>query len=329
MPKISVIMPVYNGEKYLREAIDSILNQTYEGFEFIIINDCSTDLTEEIIKSYNDSRIIYIKNEKNLGVALSLNKGLDLAQGEYIARMDADDISLPERFAEQVSFLREHPSVAVCGTVTALFGAKNASSTYTVFGKENIKIELLFSSCLAHPAVMMRRDVIKKEHYRYDNFYDKIEDYELWTRINEKYDMDNIDKVLFKYRIHEDQVTQNYTEKHIKKLKLVKKRQLDNLNIKYTKEEEQAFLDFCIRKIDYTQEYGSLIYLFDKIYMNNRQMKKYNNRLLKSYLGGIIIGAVDKQKKYSLLSVVFRSKTVSGIQAVKYVMKRILYRGKG
>ena len=98
MPKISVIMPAYNAEKYLREAIDSILGQTFTDFELIVINDCSRDDTEQIILSYQDPRIVYLKNEKNLGVAGTLNRGLEVARGAYIARMDADDRSVPDRF---------------------------------------------------------------------------------------------------------------------------------------------------------------------------------------------------------------------------------------
>lgn len=115
-PAISVLMPVYNSEKYLNEAIESILNQTFVDFEFIIINDASNDNSENIIESYQDSRIKYFKNEKNLGVAKTLNKGLKLAQGKYIARMDSDDISLPERLYKQFKFMEVYNDIDVCGS---------------------------------------------------------------------------------------------------------------------------------------------------------------------------------------------------------------------
>ena len=115
-PAVSVVMPVYNGEKYLRESIDSILNQTYTDYEFIIVNDGSNDKTEEIILSYNDNRIRYIKNEKNLQIVKSLNRGIELAKGRYIARMDADDISLPRRFEKQITFMENNLEIGVCGT---------------------------------------------------------------------------------------------------------------------------------------------------------------------------------------------------------------------
>ena len=112
---ISIILPAYNAEKYLKEAIDSILAQTYTNFELIVINDGSTDKTEEIILSYQDSRIRYIKNEKNLKLIRTLNKGIGLAKGKYIARMDADDISLPHRLKEEVEFMEAHPNIGEIG----------------------------------------------------------------------------------------------------------------------------------------------------------------------------------------------------------------------
>lgn len=118
MPKISVVMPAYNAEKYIGEAIESILNQTFKDFEFIIINDGSVDHTKEIIREYNDPRIVLLENDKNRGIVLSLNKGLDAATGKYIARMDADDIALKNRFERQVEYLDEHKDIGVLGKVT-------------------------------------------------------------------------------------------------------------------------------------------------------------------------------------------------------------------
>ena len=117
MPVISVIMPVYNTkEKFLREAVESILNQTFTDFEFIIINDGSDSITEDIILSYKDLRIKYLKNEQNLGIVQSLNKAVKTAKGKYIARMDADDISMPHRLEKQYEFMENHPQCGVCGT---------------------------------------------------------------------------------------------------------------------------------------------------------------------------------------------------------------------
>ena len=125
LPKISVLMPTYNGAKLLSETIDSILNQTFKDFEFIIINDCSPeDETDKIIAKYNDPRIRYIYNDKNLGISGSSNKGISLARGKYIARQDHDDISLPTRLEEQYNYMESHPEVGICGTYSKSFGQK-------------------------------------------------------------------------------------------------------------------------------------------------------------------------------------------------------------
>jgi len=115
-PKVTVLMPVYNGERYLNEAVDSILGQTFTDFEFLIIDDASTDKTPEILRSYDDPRIRVVTNEENLGLSKSLNKGLALARGEFIARMDADDVSYPYRLQVQHEFMTQHPGAGVIGS---------------------------------------------------------------------------------------------------------------------------------------------------------------------------------------------------------------------
>ena len=155
--RISIIMPAYNAEKYIREAIESILNQTYTDFEFIIINDGSTDKTKEIIKSYSDPRIVYMENEENSGIVVTLNKGLKCAQGEYIARMDSDDISLPDRFEKQIAYMDKHKDVGVLGTSIIIFGEGIKEQIYQFDSKyKKAKADLFFNSSLAHPTVMIQ-----------------------------------------------------------------------------------------------------------------------------------------------------------------------------
>ena len=208
MPKISVIMPVYNGEKYLRDAIDSILNQTFADFEFIIINDCSSDSTEDIIKSYNDPRIIYVKNEKNMGVAATLNRGLDIAKGDYIARMDADDISFSHRFQMQVDFLDSNKNVGVCGSNLRIFGDGIEERDFIYSEKDKqIRVDMIFNSAFAHPVIMMRREIVEKYNLRYDIAFEKAEDYKMWHDILKVSEGYNIQEFLLKYRYHSSQVT--------------------------------------------------------------------------------------------------------------------------
>lgn len=164
MPLISVVMPVYNAELYLDEAIQSITNQTYKKFEFIIINDGSTDKSLEIIKKYKDeySRIVLISRE-NKGLVFSLNEGISKAKGKYIARMDADDISLSTRLEEQVAFMEENQEIGVCGSWVEVFGDNRKNTIWKMpKSNEELKTRLLFSVPVAHPSVMMRKEILDK-----------------------------------------------------------------------------------------------------------------------------------------------------------------------
>lgn len=206
--KLSVIMPVYNSEKYLQEAIESVLNQTFSRFELIIINDGSTDNSESIIKKYNDKRIRYYKNDINRGLIYTLNRALDLSQGEYIARMDSDDISLPMRFEKQVKFLDENDEIDVVGGWIRIIHENGRNKYYkpaTDF--ENIKVNMLFRTELVHPLVMYRKTYINKLEVCYSSDYPSCEDYELWARTIGNSKFYNIPEVLLNYRYLEQSIT--------------------------------------------------------------------------------------------------------------------------
>ena len=246
MPKVSVILPAYNAEKYIKEAIDSIWSQTFRDFELIVINDCSKDSTEKIILSYNDPRLVYVKNEENLGVAGTLNKGLKLAKGQYIARMDADDISLPQRFEKQVAYLDSHGQVAVLGTGIQHFGEGIPTKCWVLsHNPEQMKIDLLFACGLAHPSIMMRTDVIRALG-GYDMAFEGLEDYELWCRVAQEHQVTTLPEVLFRYRVHPGQVTKNPSEKYLTRMRNLKKRQLEELGVETGGEMEEIFFRYCL-----------------------------------------------------------------------------------
>lgn len=205
-PRISVLMPVFNGERYLREAVDSILSQTLADFEFIIINDGSTDRSAEILSAYADPRLKIIHNHSNIGVSLSLNKGLDSALGEYVARMDSDDISLPERFARQVAFMDSHPEIAVCGTWVKVIDATGriVRCRPTPTG-EDLELNYWRHNPLIHPSVMIR--VSQLGELRYDGHILYAQDFDLWFRIKSKYNLRNIPEYLLLYRMHKENIT--------------------------------------------------------------------------------------------------------------------------
>ncbi|MDR3606950.1 MAG: glycosyltransferase family 2 protein [Oligoflexia bacterium] len=207
-PRVSVLLPVYNAAAYLAEAIQSILDQTFTDFELILINDGSTDGSVEIIHSFKDPRIRLIDLPKNGGLIAALNRGIAESKGEYIARMDADDISLPHRFARQVEFLDRFPKVSVCGTHFEVFFGSNPFVMKHPADPQDVRDELLFTGCvLGHPTVMIRKADLVALGARYEERFKNAEDYGLWATLSSQTQLANIPEVLLKYREHQQQVS--------------------------------------------------------------------------------------------------------------------------
>jgi glycosyltransferase involved in cell wall biosynthesis len=210
-PFVSVIMSIYNEKvEWIHESIDSILNQTFSDFEFIIINDNpgrieNTQLLEEY--QSKDNRILIISNKQNIGLTKSLNKGIKIAKGKYIARMDADDISLPERFEKQVAVLEKNTNIIVCATMFKVFGSKRKFSFTFPEKSEDIKELLIKQSCMGHPTVMIRKETLIKHHILYDENFVCTQDYKLWIDLSDCGDYYNIQEVLLLYRISKSQIS--------------------------------------------------------------------------------------------------------------------------
>jgi glycosyltransferase involved in cell wall biosynthesis len=236
IPKVTVLMPVYNGEKYLKEAVDSILDQSFKDYEFLIIDDGSTDGSGEIIKSYADPRIKVLENGENLGLVTTLNKGIELARGEFIARMDCDDVSLPERLEKQVRFMDSRLDVGVCGTWLRKIGSAHDVVSYPVEDKD-IRWFLTINSMFAHPSVMLRHDLLTNHNLRYDANFPHAEDYELWTRIAKYCRLANLPEVLLLYRIHGEQIGAKYNIEQVATGGRVRMAQLCNLGISFGSKE--------------------------------------------------------------------------------------------
>lgn len=200
-------MPVYNTALYLREAMDSILSQTYSDFELIVLDDCSPDDAESILDSYTDPRIVRYKGEKNEGLSNVLNIGIGLARGKYIARMDSDDISLPERLQVQEDYLEKHTDVDLASAGMQLFGAKK-DIWIQEQTPEKLKIVALFHTPVLHASSMWRKESFEKYGLRYRQEMVPAEDYDLWTRALVKgLKLVNLPDVLYKYRMHPGQAT--------------------------------------------------------------------------------------------------------------------------
>lgn len=238
IPFVSVVMTIYKLSDYLNEAIESILKQTFSNFEFIIIVEYSAeqDLVVKELEKWDDHRIVICKNEKDMGIANSLNYGFEIAKGKYIARMDDDDISHPNRLEEQVQFLETHPEISVVGSNIQLFmGANNIYRQYTK--PKDLKCVCLFQTPLMHPTVLIRKDQFDQYHLRYDSNY-SAEDYELWSRAIEFVSIANIPKILLNYRISGNN-TSVIREKQVNDSHLqIMSNQLERyLNLKLSEEE--------------------------------------------------------------------------------------------
>jgi len=283
-PVISVLMPVFNAAPFLREAIESILHQTFSGFEFIIINDGSTDSSKEIILSFQDPRIRYIENETNLKLIATLNKGINLCSGKYIARMDADDISLPDRLKLQVEFMESNPEIALCGTGFQIMGRSDQISGFAA-NNDEIRIRMLHQVQLLHPSVLLRRESLLQKNIMFDPDYIHAEDYDFFVRIAENYKVANIPGVLVKYRVHDANISNIHGEIQNENTKKVIIRQFRKLKDDFTADDCELYLKFAYsefpwfdkQKVEYLDKLLTLLQSENerKLYLPVIQLKEY------------------------------------------------------
>ena len=200
--KVSVLTPIYKtNERFLREAIESVLNQTFADFELLLLDDCPEDDRERVVRSYADKRITYRKNDRNLGITASRNKLIDMAKGEYLAVFDHDDICRPDRFAKQVAYLDAHPECGVVGGWT-----KPSCGTTNVYPESDhaIKIAMMEGASIWHPASMVRKATLDRLNVRYEAAFSPVEDYMLWMRLLPHVTFHNLQEVVLDYRWHAD-----------------------------------------------------------------------------------------------------------------------------
>ena len=195
----------------MRQAIESILSQTFQDFEFLILDDCPSNPVEDIVQTYSDKRIKYFKNEKNLGISPSRNKLIDLSRGEYLAVMDHDDVALPERFEKEVKFLDANPDVGVVGTWYKNFDKNKIKKKFVT--NEKIERHFMFYCAVLHTSAMMRKSVLIQNNIRYEAEFTPAEDYALWCRLIGKTKFANIPEVLQKYRMHEGNTSKSMAAK--------------------------------------------------------------------------------------------------------------------
>lgn len=274
-PEVSVLMAVYNGEKYLQEAIESILHQTLTDFEFVIVCDPSTDNSLAIIQSYKDPRIVLVNNEDKLGLAQSLNQGLKIARGKYVVRMDADDISLQQRLERQASFMEEHKKVGVCGSWLEIIGFDGGWIRELPVEPEVLKCQLLFGCLLAHPTVIMRRELLIKYNLFYNPAFDYAEDYDLWIRCARHFCLANQNEVLYLYRHHPEQASRSAREQeHFSGL--VMSDELKHMGVIFTDEEMELHKEISVWRIPASQIFADKTRLWlDKLLKANARTHYY------------------------------------------------------
>lgn len=279
-PFISVVMANYNTPtEYLFESIDSILNQTYKNFELIIVNDASDESLYNILQNYTDDRIKIFENKKNMGLASSLNKAIRLAKGNYIARMDTDDISLPKRFEMQVEFLENNPEVGVLGTGAIYIGQRKRIKKFTR-EHEKIKSSLLFQNQMLHPSVMIRKEIFNDDNNLYNSRYLTSQDYELWSRLVWKTNFYNLPEILLKYRTHGGQLTASRANLQYEMANLVRTRMLSLGNIPLKQSEIDLINKSAFTKALTSEELYHLKELSNKIVELNRKTQQFDGKAL-------------------------------------------------
>lgn len=257
-------MPVFNGESFLKETVNSILGQTFPDFEFIIINDGSLDHSERAILSFSDPRIRYLSNEGNRGLIFTLNRGIEAANGEYIARIDADDIADTGRLQKQIDFLRRHGDYGMCGTFYRTIDAKGRETGKVKLpeGDREARSYLLFGNCFCHSSIMVRTSLAQS--LKYDMDFELCEDYDLWSRISAGHKVGNLPLYAIGYRMHGNNVSVKKRKEMVNCVSKIHARGLRHYGIPFTTEElnlHSALLSFdhiyCSKKgFDQVEEWA-------------------------------------------------------------------------
>lgn len=322
---ISVIMGVHNEkDEYLRLAVRSICQQTYSNFEFIIIDDFSDEHCANLLKEISgaDSRIRLYRNETNYGLTKSLNRGLSLAEGEFIARMDADDFSTADRFEKQLAYFSIHPDIDIIGGGVVSFG--NSCEFFSpAFGytDEQAQCNLFFQSTLCHPSVMMRRTFLDKNGLSYDENVKKGQDYDMWERCSVYGKLAVMEEVVLYYRIHAAQITSTNRNEQDGTARMVRIRRLGRIGITPTEEEYKCHL-MLLGKVDKTINPADVKAWMDKILAANRKTPIADGDTLTSNLRNRYILYKARHGKYFLCDIPYLVRTIVSRICMKIRLKK-------
>lgn len=314
-PLISVVMPVYNAEVYLKRAIDSILNQEYPHLELILIDDGSTDNSKDILLSYQqDPRVLHITHESNQGIVKTLNLGVAAAKGKYIARMDADDFSLPERLARQLTFLEANPAIRLCGSSILTVPRNNDIQNWIHEEKgTTLHMKLLFFNPIAHPTVMM--DAALAKDLLYEQAYLYAEDYRFWSKFAERAQLANMGEPLLEYTLHANSTSQSKKEAQLLATQKVVR---ENLSKWLQLEPSEKEMEIHLTLGGYANYAGKEY----RTELNNWSRKlKDQNKILKKWPSGSFEAFVDRLAEQSI-----QKHPPSSFRKVKQLVKRFFSR---
>lgn len=296
---ISVVMPCYNEDKYVSLAIKSILQQTFQHFEFIIINDGSTDKSHNEIKSFSDKRIHYINMRTNSGNYPARNIGMKIAKGKYICVMDADDIAFPDRLIIQYKYLERHLYIAGIGSCGELIDEEgrliNPKLTRPTVSCAQFKTFLLLDNLVLHPSLMFRASILKNHHLFYNEQYIYSSDFDFVVRCASLFPLCNIENILIKYRLHEGQITTKYNTFLTKEADQIRLEQLKKFNLPFSEHEVKIYLAIMKRKeLEECHQIEEGMDILNKILSRNAVLKLYNQRFLHSLFDYLLSIAREK-----------------------------------
>ena len=322
-------MPVYNADRHIAEAIQSLQHQTFSDFELLIIDDGSTDESQKIIEMSNDHRIRLIKNQQNVGVVGSLMRGMALCRGDLIARMDADDVCEPERFSNQVAFLQLHPGVDIVGGAIRVFGSIPVPYIQSFPEEhEDIRVAMLFFCPLPHPALMFRRTLVDRGLLEYSDEFRHAEDYYLWSHLLRFAKSANLPDTLLNYRLHHDQVSSEHSGKQYQASLRVRKLMLSRANVDWNESDMELHESVILEKFQADWNYINRIGLwFNKIESSNLLSCFWEPNALHRLLSRRIIEVVLKLKLSSppkSLSPATKRYLKEGNLPIEHIMDRIL-----
>ncbi len=326
MRTLTVIMPVYNGEKYLEEAIESILNQSFTDFKLLVLDDNSSDSTPKILKAYQDkdSRVVVITKSKNIGPAKLRNEGFEIAQTEFIALMDADDIAMPTRFEKQLQVFRQHPEVGLCGSWFTIFGNKKEKIIKHSSTHEALRVHFLSSCGIGNSTVMLRKAALGD--FRFDSDFIVAEDYELWSKFIHHTTFYNIQESLVRYRWHQTNISQTRKQHEKDAERIIKKRQLQRFGIDFKESNLEAYINAVSLQRNLSPEHVKLAIEASKdLKERNRKTEYYDLNIFEKHINKVIIRTIRNASAFNKDFYAYIKRESGYFQYIPFIDKVILF----